>query len=83
MIYRLKDMAKALPLHRSTIRDTFIYNSIYSDFMIGYNKERFYTIYKLEILKNLLEKKNRKFKLEIDYNNLEVYVVYESKVNLE
>jgi len=81
MYYTVKDMANCLDITYGSINNLIFSLRLPFDFQKGFNHERYYSIYKMELIKNQLEGKARAFKLELDYKNKEVWVVYESKVN--
>jgi len=80
MYYTVKDMAKCLDIADRTINNLIFSLRLPFDFQKGFNHERYYSIYKMELIKNQLEGKARAFKLELDYKNKEVWVVYQSKL---
>jgi len=74
-------MAECFNIANQTINCIIFQMQLDPCFVSGYNRERYYSIYKMELIKMKLEGKARVFKMEIDYFKNEINAIYQSKIN--
>ena len=74
-------MADCLNIANRTINCIIFQLQLEPCFVLGHNRERYYSIYKMEVIKMKLEGKARVFKMEIDYFKNEINAIYQSKMN--
>lgn len=81
MFYSVNQMANAIPLNKRTIGDMFFKLRLIPMFELKINGQAFYSLHQIDLIKLKLEKRPRPYKVEIDFENEEVHVILESKIN--
>lgn len=79
--YTVKTMSKCFDIGIRTINCMIFFMQLEPMFTQGFNHERYYSIYQMELIKLKMEKKKRKMKIELDFCKNEINIVYESKLN--
>lgn len=81
--YTINNMAECFNIANRTINCIVFQMQLEPCFVVGYNRERYYSIYKMELIKMKLEGKARVFKMELDFFKMEINTIYQSKMNYE
>jgi len=81
MYYSIKEISQSLNVSNQNINHVVFINQLIPSFGTGFNNERHFSIYQLEVIKTYLENKANALQIILDFNNEEVFTIYESKLN--